>query len=262
MATKEHRTQARLLLEHLESRLHTGAPIADAELLSVSEFLRQKDFSAASDYHTRLGRVRHQLTLRSRQTVGRHGKRNYGGQAGDRWMQLQSAFDHIILSTCYAGEFNTRRGRIKISHRFNREGRVEFVELKFVNSLHPVLNGQLRKLLLVEGYQTLRKDWKGAEAFVLPVLPQELVFLYENIFRCPKHEMYAWLINIGHGIIQDLADTLRRSFEPDPEPSSASGQLPLAAIRDDEVACPIIDKAAVLQSTVQCLEPSRVLVRY
>jgi hypothetical protein len=41
-------------------------------------------------------------------------------------MQIQSAFDHIILSTCYAGEFNLRRGRIKISHRFNHEGRLDF----------------------------------------------------------------------------------------------------------------------------------------
>jgi len=30
---------------------------------------------------------------------------------------------------------------------------------------------------------------------VLDVLPQELVFLFENIFRCPKDEVLAWLIN-------------------------------------------------------------------
>ena len=264
MATKEHKTQARLLIEHLESRLHNGAPIADTELSSVSEFLRQRDFSAASDYHARLVKVRHQLLNRSKHPAPHQGKRNYGGQAGDQWMQVQSAFDHLILSTCYAGKFNTHRGRIKISHRFNREGRIDFVELKFVQSLLPVLNGQFRKLLLVSGYQTIRKDWRVADAFVLPVVPQELIFLYENVFRCPKHELFAWLINIGHGITQDLGDTLRSAFGGGREFRSNSqvGQLPLQAIREDEVALPIIEKAATLQSTVECLEPSRVVVRY
>jgi len=253
-----------MLIEQLESRLHNGAPIQDTELSSVSEFLRQRDFSAASDYHARLVKVRHQLLHRSKHPAPRLGKRNYGGQAGEQWMQVQSAFDHLILSTCYAGEFNTRRGRIKISHRFNREGRIDFVELKFVQSLLPVLNGQFRKLLLVDGYQTVRTDWRVAEAFVLPVVPQELVFLYENVFRCPKHELFAWLINIGHGITQDLGDTLHSTLRNGSELRSQNptGQLPLAAIREDEVAFPIIEKAATLQSTVQCLEPSRVVVRY
>lgn len=263
VATKEHKTQARLLLERLETRLHTGSHIDETELVSAYEFLRQKDFSAASDYHTRLGRVRDLLTHRAQRPAPRQGKRNYGGQAGERWMQVQSAFDHIILSTCYAGVFNTRRGRIKISHRFNREGRIDFVELKFVNSLEPALNGQFRKLVLVEGYQTIKKDWRVADAFVLPVLPKELIFLYESVFRCPKHELFAWLINIGHGLTQDLGDSLRLGFAPaESQRPNDFGQLPLPVIRDDEVAVPIIEKAATLKSAVQCVEPTRVAVSY
>jgi hypothetical protein len=123
-------------------------------------------------------------------------------------MQVQSIFDHVILSTCYAGDFNNKHGRVKISHRFNQEGRVDFVELKYLNALHPPLNGELRKLLIVKDYSSLRKDWYAAEACVLRVLPQELIFLYEDIFRCPKPQLYAWLLNIGHGLVEDCLKNL------------------------------------------------------
>ncbi len=263
MATKDNRNQARALIEQLESRLHTGPPIADAELLTVSDFLRRKEFSEASDYHTRLRRLRDQVTVRSKQWVPRHGKRNYGGQAAGAWMQVQSAYDHLILSVCYAGEFNTRRGRIKISHRFNREGRIDFVELKFVSALLPCLNGAFRKLLMVKNYQTIKKDWRVAEAFVLPVLPKELIFLYENVFRAPRHELLAWLINVGHGITGDLRQSLRLGARPEAEPAAdPSSQLPLGALVEDQVALPILTQAADLRSTVQCLAPDQALVRY
>lgn len=263
MATKDHRLQAKVLIEQLESRLHSGPPIDDTEILSVSDFLQQKEFSAASDYHVRLRKVRDQLSVRSKQSVPRQIKRNYGGEAGGRWMQVQSAYDHIILSTCYAGQFNTQRGRIKISHRFNIEGRIDFVELKFISALQPFLNGQFRKLLLVNGFQSVRKDWNVAEAFVLPVLPRELLFLYEQLFRCPKHELFAWLVNVGHGLVQDLVTGLQTSNKSTAaDPSEQSGQLPLELIQTDDVASPILAAIASLKCTVQCLEPKLVLVRY
>ena len=106
-------------------------------------------------------------------------------------MQLQSAYDHVILSTCYEGDFNQQHGRVKISHRFNQEGRLDFVELKFLRSLHACLNGETRKLLTIKNYQDLRREWHSADAFVLPVLPRELVFLFDDIFRCSKSELFA-----------------------------------------------------------------------
>jgi len=263
LATKEHRIQARGLLEALESRLHVGPPIQDTEIRSAQQFLQEKEFSAASDYHTRLKRVQDQLEVRAREPVPRQGKRNYGGEAGGRWMQVQLAYDHVILSTCYAGEFNMKRGRVKISHRFNREGRIDFVELKFVSALEPYLNGEIRKLLIVRDYQGIKKAWSSAEAFVLPVLPQELIFLYENVFRCPKHEIYTWLVNIGHGIVNDLLNSLQ--VQPTGEVNTrlgSPGQLGLQLIRADEVAFPIVEKAAALESAVEMMEPGRVVVRY
>lgn len=263
MATKENRIQVRGLIEQLESRLHRGPPIADTEIRSVSEFLTQMEFSPASDYHARLRRVRDQLTIRARQPNTQPGKRNYGGEAAGRWMQIQSAFNHIIVSTCYAGQFNGKRGRIKISHRFNCHGRIDFVELKFINALEPVLNGELRKLLIVNGFQELKRDWKVAEAFVLPVLPRELLFLYENLFRCPKEEVLAWLVNFGHGIIEDLLNSFS-ALPNSPQLGVAENttQLPLERLRNDEVAQPILASAAALKCSVQCLEPKLVLVRY
>jgi len=264
MSTKEHRRHAKSLMEGLESRVHAGPTIHEAELALAREFLQQHDFSPASDYFSRLGQIQTRLTARSEEPPGRPGKRNYGGEAGGSWMQLQSAYDHLILSTCYEGDFNLRHGRVKLSHRFNQEGRIDFVELKFLRALQPCLNGELRKLLLAKCYQNLRKDWRVTEAFVLPVLPQELVFLYEDIFRSPKSELSGSLINIGHRLAGDLLNDLStgdKHFGP-ARPGENTPQLCLPAVRTDEVAMPILRKAAGLEATTELRDPQTAVVRY
>jgi len=259
--TKENKRQARGLVEALESRIHAGPPVCETEVLSAREFLRQHDFPSASDYFNRLMRVQEQMLTRP--SVPRQEKRNYGGEAAGCWMQVLSIYDHVILSTCYDGEFNLRRGRIKLSHRFNQAGRIDFVELKLLRSLQPCLNGAFRKLLTVKGYQSLQKDWHAAEAFALRVLPQELVFLFEDIFRCRRDEILGWLVNIGHRTAADsLTDLRGRANGHSPRPESDSEQLCLKALLADEVALPILESAAALESTVECDDPESVVIRY
>jgi hypothetical protein len=153
---------------------------------------------------------------------------------------------------------------VKISHRFNQAGRVDFVELKFLRSLQPCLNGEIRKLLRVKDYQTIRKDWHTSEAFILPVLPQELVFLYQDIFRCPRPEVLAWLVNIGHGLAGDLlADVRSRPVNGSvPQRGTNGDQLGFQAIRSDEVALPILEHVASLESAVELSNPQTALIRY
>ena len=244
--------------------MHVGPPVHEAEVLSAREFLRQNDFPTASDYYHRLGHIQDRLGARASATGLLPARRNYGGEAAGRWMQLQSAYDHVILSTCYEGEFNLKSGRVKISHRFNQAGRIDFVELKFLRSLHPCLTGETRTLLRVKDYHHIRKDWRAAEAFVLPVLPQELIFLYQDIFRCPRHEVLAWLVNIGHRMTGDLLEALRSSKVNGSEhPHRGNGdQLYLTAVQTDEVAQPILEHAGALESAVELCDPKTTLVRY
>jgi hypothetical protein len=264
VATKDHKRLARGLIEALESRVHAGPPVQETEVRSAREFLSQNDFPIASDYFQRLEQIKHRLEARSGVPSLLPGKRNYGGEAAGRWMQLLSAYDHVILSTCYEGDFDCRPGRVKVSHRFNAAGRVDFVELKFLRSLHPCLNGEIRKLLRVRDYQTMRRDWHAAEAFILPVLPQELVFLYQDIFRCPRSEVLAWLVNIGHRLAGDLLEDLRsRPANGSVPPRGTNGdQLGLPAIRNDEVALPILEHAASLDSAVELSNHQTASVRY
>lgn len=200
---------AKGLVEQLEGRTHRGPPVLGSEIQSAREFLRNHDFSPASEYFTRLADIENRVGRRPAGRPATAMKSNYGGEAAGYRMQLQCIYDHLILSTCYDGTFRSRRGRVKVSHRFNQAGRIDFVELKFLNSLHPALNGETRKLLLVKGYDALRRDWHTAEAYVLPTLPQELVFLYEDVFRSERHDLFAWLINIGHGLVDDMLKDLR-----------------------------------------------------
>ena len=178
-------------------------------------------------------------------------------------MQVQSIYDHVILSTCHQGEFNLRRGRVKISHRFNQAGRIDFVELKFLCSLQPELTGGIRKLLTVRNYQGLRKDWYEAGAFALRVLPQELIFLFQDIFRCPRNEVLSWLINIGHRAVDDLlSDVRERPVNGcNSTPGGNPDQLCLKAVLEDEVALPILEQAAALESAVEFDDPETVIVR-
>jgi hypothetical protein len=264
VATKDHRRHARGLIEGLESRVHLGPPIRETEILSAQQFLSQNQFPPTSDYFNRLGQIQSRLEPRSKETSLPPAKRNYGGEAAGVWMQLQSTYDHVILSTCYEGDFDCRQGRVKISHRFNQAGRIDFVELKFLRSLQPCLNGEFRKLLMVKDYPRIRKDWHAAEAFVLPVLPRELVFLYQDIFRCPREEVLAWLVNIGHRIAKDLLHHLaEHPAEAGPiRPAVNGDQRCLAAIRTDEVAMPILEHALALECAVELSDAKTAVVRY
>ncbi len=314
MATKESKRQVRELVEQLEQRIQCGPAIRGTEIQSARDFLRQHDFSPASEYFNRLAGVENRLQGRAHEALHPRAKANYGGKAGGYQMQVQSVFDHVILSTCYAGNLNTKHGRIKISHRFNQEGRIDFVELKFLNALHPPLNGELRKLVTVKDYPSIPRDWYAAAATVLRVLPQELVFLYEDIFHCTRPQLFAWLLNIGHGLLEDCLQDLKSQknkravlpnsatgvlcpdlshsvnhgpnlgwspeiwsqngngrtvclehagFEPLPaQPSGYSGQMPLDALLQDEVALPILEKAARLESVVEIENSTEILVRY
>jgi hypothetical protein len=262
MPTKEHKRHARGILEALESRAYTGPSVGPTEILSARTFLEQHDFSPASDYFRRLVQLQDRLVRRPR--VAQHEKRNYGGEAAGCWMQLQSIYDHVILSVCYDGEFNSRRGRVKISHRFNQAGRIDFVELKFLRSLQPELTGEIRKLVTIKDYQHVRKDWLETEAHVLRVLPQELIFLYGNLFRCARAEIVSWLINIGHRTVKDLVTDLRagRVNGCERETGGHPNQLRLATLNADEVAMPILDQAAGLESTVELNDADSAVVRY
>jgi len=262
MPTKEHRRYAKGILEALELRAHAGPSVGSTEITSAQEFLKRHDFSPTSDYFSRLTRL--QSNLRSRPASVKREKRNYGGEAAGCWMQLQSVYDHVILSTCYDGRFNTQRGRIKISHRFNQAGRIDFVELKFLRSLQACLTGELRKLVMVKNYQAVQRDWHEAEAFALRVLPQELVFLLADFFRYPREEILGWLINFGHRTVADLLGDLTtgRVNGHIAESGVSSSQLPLATIGSDDVAMPILEQAAALESTVESNDSESVVLRY
>jgi hypothetical protein len=287
MATKEHKRQARQAIEGLELRIHRGPPIQGIELQVLRNFLWQNDFSPASDYYSRLRQIQEELHGRAQTATLPAAKRNYGGESAGRYLQVQSVFDHVIVSTCYEGEFNTKRGRIKLSHRFNQAGRIDFVELKFLRALHPSLGGEIRKLLLVQDYRSLPKNWLEAEAFVLPILPQELIFLYPDLFRCPRTELLAWLVNIGHGIASDLVEDLAPRVVACPSAAgsvklssalpnhsevagnelrepipSAIKQGPLAGIVQDWIAWPILNKSAELTSAVGIISPETVKLQY
>jgi hypothetical protein len=92
------------------------------------------------------------------------------------------------------------------------------------------------------------------------VLPQELVFLYEDVFRCEKADIISWLVNIGHVIAGDLIVDL--GSRPEESPNGNSEQLALHHLRDDTVGLPILQKAATRDCAVEIEDERLALVRY
>ncbi len=258
--TKEARRLARQRLEALEAALRSGSGPSLVQVQDFARFLRQCGFAPSSEYFSRLARL--EAFVRSHGVPAPSAKRDYGGYAAGCWMQVQSVYDHLLLSVCYEGEFRGRRGRIKISHRFNRAGRIDFVEAKLLRSLVPQLDGALRKLLTVREFPRLEPDWWAASAYALRVLPQELLFLHAEIFRYPRSEVLAWLINIGHRTVADLVTELEGG-PMDPPPGPQQRQWPISSLTGDPVAWPILQQAALLEA---CIEPGDspdvFLVRY
>jgi hypothetical protein len=245
--TKEARRLARQQLEALEAALRTGPGLQMAQIRQFAEFLRAHGFAPNSSYFVRLAQI--EAFVRSHPAPPDASKRDYAGYAAGCWMQVQSVYDHVILSVCYEGEFRGQRGRIKISHRFNRAGRLDFVEAKLLRSLVPLLDGALRKLLTVREFPSLRPDWWTAGAYALRVLPRELLFLHPEIFRYPREQILAWLVNIGHRTVADLVAELEPlSDTTDSRPRGR--QWPVACLRRDAVAWPILQQAALLEASV------------
>lgn len=246
--TKEARRQARQRLEALEAAIRAGSGLQMAQIREFAEFLRAHGFAQNSSYFVRLAQI--EAFLRSHPVPPDASKRDYAGYAAGCWMQVQSVYDHVILSVCYEGEFRGQRGRIKISHRFNRAGRTDFVEAKLLRSLLPMLDGALRKLLTVREFPSLPPDWWSASAYALRVLPRELLFLHPEIFRYPRDQILAWLVNIGHRTVSDLVAELEQASDVrDPRPSGR--QWPVACLRHDAVAWPILQQASLLEASVE-----------
>lgn len=272
MATKALRQQARQWVETLESRLHIGPSPGLAEIQSARDFLRQHDFPAASDYFRRLNRIEGSLITRS--AANPLPKRNYGGRIADFWLQVQSVFDHVLVSVCYQGEFRAQRGRVKLTHRFNAAGRVDFVEMKYLRALDARLDGATRKLVLVRDFALRPRAWLEAEAFVLRVLPRELILIEPDVFRCPRAEIVAWLVNLGHWTAaQTLAALETRGDDARPEMradarSAAGPESPPPTQRDlpeligDAVALPILQQARVLRACAESDSPEQAVLRY
>lgn len=246
--TREARRQARRRMEWLETAIHTGPGLQPAELQKFEQFLREAGFPPSSEYFQRLARL--QEVLRSRPSPPDAAKRDYAGFAAGCWMQVQSVYDHCLISVCYDGQFNRQPGRIKITHRFNRAGRVDFVEAKLLRSLEPILHGALRKLITIREYPHREPDWWAAPAFALRVLPRELLFLHPDIFRHPRPRLLAWLINIGHHTVADLVRELAQA-EPSPRLPEGRHQYPLDWLPTDPVAWPILQQAALLEAVVE-----------
>jgi len=120
--------------------------------------LLQHEFSPSSDYFNRLAGVQSRLRTRVIAPALASVKRNYGGAsaaAGCRSRCLRPPHPEHVLRRRVP---HPAGGRVKSPIGSTSRAASTSVELKFLQSLHSPLDGQLRKLLLVRDFATIHKD--------------------------------------------------------------------------------------------------------
>ena len=181
------------------------------------------------------------------------GKYDYVGHIGSYFLQAVIAYDHLFLTRVYSGEFHARKGKIKISNRFNSEGRLDLIDAKLIRSLDAHMDGAIRHLVTIDGYRTLSKDWQTAPLLYLSCIPKEMIFVKGDILRASPPKLYNTLVGYAYRTASDLLDGISRETIAAETPRNPQ-QLPLDKIVHNDMAMYILGKAASLIPRCELLE--------
>jgi len=244
--TKSQRREINALLTELEG--------LDFSKESPDELVKRKEYvydllelygaKPESDYYTR---------LQALEEVPLHldfelPKRDYTGMAGKSKLRVIAVSDHFFLSRVYGG-------KIKLSWRFNREGRIDLVDAM----LFPQNN--VKHLVIVEGYSRNKEvGWNESTALYYP-LPREAEALNPGFSLLDKKAQYQSLLRFGHVNVDYLMDNLEKGDVKDSFVSK-EGQKRLVEIVEDDSALYMAGNAASLMPGITRMDEIRLWVGY
>jgi hypothetical protein len=180
------------------------------------------------------------------------GKRDYYGVFHhNRRLQVMPVYDHIFLSRVYGG-------RLKMSWRFNRAGRLDLIDSIVIVREGPKNNPE--HLVLVEGFQSCDPEWSERPAeYIMP--PDEIRYVHGSFDRLDLQDLYQSLIRFGHSMCREFLADLDtggvKNFD-----QYRSNQKPLTHVAKDEPAMYMLRRVAEGFPTVREVNGSWLKVAY
>ena len=176
-------------------------------------------------------------------------KREYVGMAGRTKVTVAPVFDHLFLSRVYRKQSENRQvnGKaIKVSWRFNQEGRIALVDYMLFSDYNP------GHILVVNNYQRIHPAWLSAEVIHYP-LPEETSLLNRTFRDLPFERKYEHLLRYGHSTARHIIECINTGNISDSTDKLKPGQESLLDIEADPTAIAILSKAGELLPFIETI---------
>lgn len=187
-------------------------------------------------------------------------ERSYIGRLaslGDAPVEVKVVFDHLFLTTNHRVALGTY-DLVKITHRFNREGRLDLIDARLKQtkrnyldaSAPPPAEDAIFHLVQVFAFKDKQAEleWPESRAEYFIRLRQ-IAALFYDLGLNHEEQQYRHLIQSGHRLMKELHRAVQAGALLDVRVTRMPF-YPFHQLRDDEAACYIIGRAALLEPRV------------
>lgn len=253
-----------------EHRLVTQEPISLEEIRELERqtepFRRGPHYQLAQRVRKlaqRLGHVARTEWEELKQTpmpVFNMAERSYIGRltsTKDAPVEVKVVFDHLFLTTNHRVSIGSY-DLVKITHRFNREGRIDLIDarLKQAKRLYldanapPPAEDAIFHLLQVFAFKDKQPDlsWGESRAEYF-IRMRQIAAIFYDLGLTHEEQQYRFLIQHGHRVMRDLHRAVQAGSLEDVRVTRAPF-YPFHQLREDDAACYIASRAALLEPKV------------
>lgn len=193
-------------------------------------------------------------------------ERSYIGRMGstkDAPVEVKVVFDHLFLTTNYRVEIGSY-DLVKITHRFNREGRIDLIDARLKQTRRLYLDATAPAPVedaifhLVQSFAFKDKqaelEWPESRCEYFIRLRQIAAVFYD-LGLAQEEQQYRFVIQAGHRLMKELHRNVEAGSLLDAR-VTRHPFYPFHQLRDDEAACYIINRAALVEPRVN-FDPRR-----
>ena len=242
MPTRKEKREIREKIEKL-GEIDPDSPEAKQTIAEIQEMFELYGVADNSEFRIRLAEY---LGWSSGPDFDQ-GERSYAGMSGNVKMIITPVYDHFFLQRLYK-----KHGRLKVSWRFNQEGRLELVDAMIFPG---------KKVTHVISVDNIGGDPEWDVSGGRYNLIDELDTLNPGFAGLDQRRKLESLLRFGQGDARDLFENLQRQNVRAPY-NLHDDQESLADIVRDNAAIYMIEGASMLMPSVRVLSRERLEISY
>ncbi|MEN9572892.1 MAG: hypothetical protein RL514_747 [Verrucomicrobiota bacterium] len=175
----------------------------------------------------------------------------------DAPVEVKVVFDHLFLTTNYRVSLNPY-DLVKITHRFNREGRLDLIDARLKQTKRLYLEPDaptpaedaIFHLVQVFAFKDKQPELAWAESrSEYFIRLRQIAALFYDLGLTHEEQQYRHLIQHGHRLAKELHRAVQAGALQDVRVTRAPFH-PFHKLREDEAACYIASRAALLEPKV------------